>query len=312
MLSATLQSILAASLTWLTVFACASWAGSLLFNAFRSIARHTPAHERSSLFLLYALLPALVATAVATTLYIPGIANLFLPAHCHAGDCSPHAPQFAVNAAYGAMSAAIGIAAVSMLFYLPLRQLRRNARTTAIFKRLAAPAAATDLPHDFHIVDNDAALAWCDGLIRTRVFVSRGLLEKVDAEELKIVLAHEMAHAERLDNLARVLIDWSSRLWPGRQLRMLRDDFGTAAEYACDYAAASDGKLADVIRVIDKLGNRHASSKFTTKRINALMDSAERSSAIQAAPLFFLLGLCLIQTYLLAMTAHSTLEWLSL
>ncbi len=294
-----LQTLLAASLTWLIVFLLASLAGSALFRVFRRVVGLTPARQRSGFFLGYALLPALVATAVMTTLYFPGIANLFLPAHCHADDCAPHAPQFAVNAAYGAMTAAMAITLVLMLFYLPLSQLLRHSRKSAILHRLTQPGRQANWQHGFRVVENDAVLAWCDGLIWPRVFVSRGLLDRLDADELKIVLAHERAHAERRDNLARVLIDWSTRLWPGRQRRALHDDFGIAAEHACDHAAAGSGEPGSVARIIGKLGHSHALSNDKIQRIDSSPADAQTPLIAQLAPALFLLALCLVQSYLL-------------
>lgn len=307
-----MQTLLASGLTWLAVFFCASLVGGALYGVFRSVAGMTPAWQRSGLFLGYAVLPALVATAVVTTLYFPGIANLFLPAHCHADDCSPHAPQFAVNAAYGAMSAALAITLILTLFYLPLTQLLRHSRKTAIFGRLSRPARQTDRPHNYRIVENDAVLAWCDGLILPRVFVSRGLLESVDTDELQIVLAHEQAHARRRDNLARLLINWSTRLWPRRQRHALQDDFSIAAEHACDHAAASSGEPRKVASVIEKLDRRQANSPGTTQRVDALTTHRHAPLAMRLIPLLVLLVLSLAQSYVFARAAHPTLEWLSL
>jgi len=311
-MSGVLQTILAASLIWLATFVFAAWSGSLLFSVFRATAKLTPPHNRSGFFVLYALLPALASTAVTTTLYFPGLADMFLPAHCHSGDCAAHAPQFAVNAAYGAMYAAIGIILIGMLFFLPLRQLLRHSRKAAILKRLSTSSAQLDFQYDVHIVENDTPLAWCDGLIRPRVFVSRGLLEKTDSNELEIVLAHERAHAERRDNLARLLIDWSTRVWPSRIRRNLFEDFGAAIEHACDYAAASGSEPEAVSRVIQKLGERHAVSHIAEQRLEALANSTGAPFASRLPSLFFLLTLCLVQAYLFARAAHPIVEWFSL
>ena len=308
------QTLFAASLNWLTVFVCASLIGCALYGMFRRVTMVTPAHNRGSYLLIYALLPALVATAVSTTLYFPAVAHLFLPAHCHGGDCAPHAPLFAVNMAYAATTAAATLVALGMLFYLPLRQLLRHRRNAEVIERLSASGRQAPADRQFHIVENDTALAWCDGLLWPRVFVSRGLLDRVDARELQIVLAHEQAHAQRRDNMSRLLIDWATRLWPAPRRRELRDDFTSAAEQACDHMAARVGKPDDVARLIERLGDTHESATVS-QRLQALSASSPhplRSTPLVARllPALVLLGLCLAQAWLFARAAHPLLEWL--
>ncbi|MBB5781826.1 Zn-dependent protease with chaperone function [Nonomuraea jabiensis] len=50
-------------------------------------------------------------------------------------------------------------------------------------------------------------MAFCAGMLRPRVYVSAGLVDKLSDDELRAVLCHEAAHARRRDPLRRVLLD---------------------------------------------------------------------------------------------------------
>lgn len=54
-------------------------------------------------------------------------------------------------------------------------------------------------------VDSVTANAFCAGALRPRVYVTTGLLERLEAAELEAVLAHEAAHARRRDPLRRAV-----------------------------------------------------------------------------------------------------------
>lgn len=54
-------------------------------------------------------------------------------------------------------------------------------------------------------IDSATADAFCAGALRPGVYVTTGLLQRLDAAELQAVLAHEAAHARRRDPLRRAL-----------------------------------------------------------------------------------------------------------
>lgn len=303
------MTLFAATLSWLLVFASASLLGCLFYQVFRRVAELTPVRHRSGLFLIYALLPAVVAIAVASTLYFPVIANLLLPEHCHGSDCSPHAPVFAVNVAYAATSTAAALVALVLLFYLPLRQLLRHRRNSQLFQRFASPIDDGRLDNHFSVVENDRVMAWCDGLLWPRIFVSRGLLDRIDMDELKVVLAHEYAHAQRRDNLTRLVIDWATRLWPTKQRRLLHNDFSSTAEYACDYVAAGSDRIGQLAGLIARLGDA-TKSVSVKKRIDALAEPDKQLLLFRLVPSLALVVFCLAQSWVYARAAHPVLEWL--
>ena len=55
------------------------------------------------------------------------------------------------------------------------------------------------------VVDADVPFAFCAGVARPRVFISRTLTERLAAGELRAVVLHEASHARRRDPLRRAL-----------------------------------------------------------------------------------------------------------
>jgi Zn-dependent protease with chaperone function len=87
--------------------------------------------------------------------------------------------------------------------------------------------------------------AFTAGLVRPRIYLSRGLVETLTKDELQSVLRHEQAHAAAWDPLrlaaARVLSDC---LWFLPVARHLAEAFGNQAEFRADDAAVAGGSDA--------------------------------------------------------------------
>jgi beta-lactamase regulating signal transducer with metallopeptidase domain len=88
------------------------------------------------------------------------------------------------------------------------------------------------------MVDDDRAYSLTYGLVAPRVVVSRGLVERTNADQLQAVFAHERYHVRNLDPLkvlvARVL---SSGLFFLPALQDLHDRYLAGRELAADRAA---------------------------------------------------------------------------
>jgi hypothetical protein len=88
------------------------------------------------------------------------------------------------------------------------------------------------------IIDDPLPRAFCAGLLRPRIHVSRGALDLLDDDELSAVVAHEAHHARRRDPLrifiARALAD---ALFFLPVLRRLAERYSALAELAADEAA---------------------------------------------------------------------------
>ena len=88
------------------------------------------------------------------------------------------------------------------------------------------------------VIDDDRPLAFCSGLLRPTVYLSRGTVAALNQPELRAVLAHEEHHARRRDPL-RLLIARSlaDGLFFLPALRQIARRYAALAEIAADEAA---------------------------------------------------------------------------
>jgi hypothetical protein len=129
------------------------------------------------------------------------LACLFLPTHT---DFGIHLLSYFL----------IGISLLSISFGLGLcqRQLRN---THSVLGRLPVvhPAIGqSKLPSDrlsltgkLHLLDSGAPLCFCTGLVSPSIYVSRGMVGKLQMEELEALLLHEKHHLENRDPLKMLL-----------------------------------------------------------------------------------------------------------
>lgn len=106
-----------------------------------------------------------------------------------------------------------------------------------------------DVTHD------RAAYAFCGGLIRPRIYLSRGLVELLTTEELEAVLRHERHHLTRRDPLRYFLTDLLERLAPffpilttmGHRVRITTE---LAADQAALRAASVENLASALVKVM--------------------------------------------------------------
>jgi hypothetical protein len=131
----------------------------------------------------------------------------------------------------------VSLATVVLSVRAVVRQLRAGRRLERGL-RLLGPVPG--LPRA-HIVDDDEPQAFCTGLLRPRVYISRAALELLGDRECAAVLAHEAHHARRRDPLrllvARALAEGLFFL---PVVRRLPERYAALAELAADQAAAAE------------------------------------------------------------------------
>lgn len=151
--------------------------------------------------------------------------------------------------------AALGLSVIVRGARSAARARRAQSRLLAGLPRIGSPTGAVPA----NLVEHDAPQAFCAGLLRPQVYVSTGAVERLDAEELHAVLAHEAHHAARRDPLrifvAQVLSD---ALFFLPVMHRLGERFAALAELAADQAAvrASGGTqpLASALLAFGDLG----------------------------------------------------------
>ena len=177
--------------------------------------------------LLCASAPAFIA------LLVPELDHCALHADDHAHLCFKHLPQGAVHGQV--LLALIGVA--SYVFVRAAIAARSGMRALRVLRALSRTAQQrSDVAAS--IVDAAQPMCFTAGFLRPRVFVSRGLLETLNAAELGIVLLHEQAHVRRADALCSALARACAGLHLPRVRHWLLRELQLSAEQACDEEAA--------------------------------------------------------------------------
>lgn len=96
------------------------------------------------------------------------------------------------------------------------------------------------------VVEEDAPLLAMSGLFHARLFISRGVLSVLSADELDAALAHENVHRISRDNAKRFLLLLAPDIFPFlRPLRALERNWAKFTEWAADdQATAGDPRRA--------------------------------------------------------------------
>lgn len=210
------------------------------------------AQPRAALLLALALLPLVVATLVAVLSFAPAIGGLIVDEHCHpATGCAAHVPAVHADTLYAAGFAVVAIAAVIALLWSVARRLRSSLRVARSLRSLAEP----DERQRFETIESCEQFAYCIGLLRPKIVVSRGLLERLSTAQLDVVLLHEQAHVVRRDNLRLWLAGLALLPMPARSKRPLLADLALAGEQVCDRAAIAVGGRGLVIETLGALAS---------------------------------------------------------
>lgn len=137
----------------------------------------------------------------------------------------------------------VGLATIVLSVRAVVRQLRAGRRLERELRRLGP----VDGVARGHVVDDDAPHAFCIGLVRPRIYVTRGALAILGDDEAAAVLAHEAHHARRRDPLRLLVVRaLAEGLFFLPAVRRLPERYAALAELAADEAAAgaSGGRRA--------------------------------------------------------------------
>jgi hypothetical protein len=307
---------------WLATMMAGSTLSAFAYPLFcRWIADFGPSLR--SLVRLVHVFSAPVAAVFAVVLVThPTVAGFLMPQHCHGNQCAVHTPVHADDSVILIGLAAAGSLAALLLLMVLVWAVRRGYRQWRVLRVITRESA-----RGYRILDSTEVLACCAGLLRPQILLSQGMIGQLEPDELGVVLAHERAHAERLDNLRNLLLRWLTVFWlaPLRE-RACRD--GRAdAEQACDLAASREFAGSEqVAAVMCRLAELHSSSSrdrvyrslgFDCEDAAARLAALESGCRIDQTPLnswyraalFLSLSYC-VQIYLLTVVSHQLIEWL--
>ena len=168
---------------------------------------------------------------------------------------------------------------------------RSDAEQLPRIKRLLIGLGAEDTR--VRIADDEPAAAFTHGLLAPSICISRGLIDKLRDDELTALLAHEIGHVRRRDNLAIfVALFIRDFLWPLPISHYLLGLFIREKEYAADDFAveltAKPVELAEAIVSVARATQRGVtfspayatffSGKATARdRVQRLLDSESKA-----------------------------------
>lgn len=307
---------------WLVITVVGSLLSAFAYPSVCRWIRYLGPSMRSVVRLVYvgsAPVAALLAVVLVTQ---PSLAGFLIPAHCHGSQCGAHTPVYAGDSVIliglASVSSLIGLLLLAVLFWA----LRRGQRRLRMLSALTHGSIK-----GYRTLDSADVLVCCMGLWRPQILLSRGLIDQLQPDELAIVLAHERAHAERLDNLRALLLRWLTVFWPTSLNQQVRSDSRADAEQACDLAAAravaGPLRVAAVIRKLSELSSGttripgYRSIGFDCDDAATRMTVLDRGCKFDEPPLG---GLCkafaclslswCLQIYLLTAVSHQMIEWL--
>ena len=233
------------------------------------------------------LLPIVVAVLVATLAFGPGIGGVLVDTHCHAGvGCGPHVPILHTTVVHAEWFAVVLAAGTLAWLWSVGGKLRRSVAVGNVLRSLATSDQAP-----FSIIESRERFAYCVGLLKPQLLVSRGLLE-LPAAQVEAVLAHEHAHLVRRDNLRRWLAGVS--LWPlPRRVRAaLIHDLASADELACDRAAGKVRGLLPLEQALSSLtATAHSSEPTDGRGISERLRSLAEPRRFALPPVVLAVGI---------------------
>lgn len=279
-------------------------------------------HVRHRVLVGLAAAPIVVSGLLLFSAALPSVVSLLVPEldHCsthddgHAHLCFIHLPRGPLN-----------LAALLVLVFATTYLLARWALSGAsIFRssRLLRALSATGLPtaNDVTILETSEAVCMAAGLLRPRVLVSRGLLERLGEDGQAIVFEHERAHIRRRDALVASLVRFCVPLHvPGVGSWLLRE-LEIAAEQACDEETGARigdrTKVAEAILAVERLaqltprGMRPGAVGFgdcaVIRRVESLLEEPKAPRSLRL--LGVALGLAMAAVLLCSSSLHHTTE----
>jgi Zn-dependent protease with chaperone function len=173
---------------------------------------------------------------------------------------------------------------------------------------------------------NDAPTLTVAGVCAPKVLVSEAAVAALNPQELRTALRHEMAHAQRYDNLKKLLFRFS--VFPG--MASLEHAWSEETEMAADDAAVSSFRdaldLAAALIKVSRLGRIESSCELTTALLHSSTALSTRIRRLvtwenthtpriktrwYALPPAAVAAIALAATYSSALTRmHAVTEWL--
>jgi Zn-dependent protease with chaperone function len=179
-----------------------------------------------------------------------------------------------------AASVALAVGALALAsLWLGLRSVRRQLKASRRYL-LGLPISEEVVAVEgtaCRLIDADTPLAFCAGYLKPQIFVSRGALSDLRADELRAVVSHELHHVRRRDPLRLLLArSLADGLFFVPLLRRSSERYVALGELAADEAAVKGlngrGPLASALLKFSESGAQPATVLgIAPERVDHLM-----------------------------------------
>tara|TARA_R110002124_G_scaffold233728_1_gene399074 strand:+ start:3431 stop:4375 length:945 start_codon:yes stop_codon:yes gene_type:complete len=95
--------------------------------------------------------------------------------------------------------------------------------------------------NDEQLLESQVPQAFSAGFLVPEVFISTGLIDQLEKNELQIVQQHEQAHVNRRDSLKKLVFSFLSSFFPSRVAQPMRQAMSLCMEQCADECAVSQG-----------------------------------------------------------------------
>jgi len=201
-----------------------------------------------NMLLLLMACPLLLGFSVTLFLFVPMLESALVSSHCH-DVCTSHVPLIA-----SPEIAVFGLTIVAVILATFLFQIIKNLRAGLHLQKQLLRLANQD--GEYLTLEDKHPFVFTLGWWRNQIYVTQGLKEQCNDEEIAIVLAHEKAHSRRYDNIRILLATVFTSVLPGKLTSTLREDFHLLIESACDFEASEqfgELRVAETLLKIQKL-----------------------------------------------------------
>ena len=314
-----LESVAGLLFAWIAIAVTLSWFLAFLYPWVRSRLIKLPASSRSSMTLSMVVSPHLIAGMVLVLFSHPTLNHALVSSHCHGDNCGPHWLYMPAATVGGMSIVFFAVMVLLVVVAINLRQILHNRRYLRMLDSFSDETAS----RQYRLVETPQPLGWCVGILNPQVYLSRGLLERLDARQLKTVLDHEFSHALHYDNLRKLLLQWCTLPWPKTIRGQIRADAVFDIESRSDFEAAlknNQGDVASTVAILKEFcdsENRQdgipvAMRVSGLQRELACHQQSGNDLWMQRAQMgFIMLGYWVVFTVLSARFGHHLLEWLS-
>jgi len=273
---------------------------SSLYPAYRKLLLSTDFVIAAHCQLVFSLLALIISIIATSLIFVPELSGVLVFDHCHETSCAPHKPDVFSYSLVGSALILLALAVVSLASWLVMRSILKTRRWLSQLDSVANRQArnAEKSQYQYKIVETNDVFAWCAGILKPQIYVSRGLIKQTNSNQLELILAHEQHHLENRDNLRKFTMKWATLFWLKKPQTQLLSDFSSNLE----------SQSNRIVRQRTQQGSQEKTQSNTVKQ--SIFDDDLNPQAIVVN---IALQTCLILLLVTCMISisHYGLEWLT-